>query len=898
LLVSGLEVLSHDLILCLAFLQVLEARHAEDKTLTSNQEKKIKRLRAEIEALQHMQEAKSREDDLDESASDTDQVSRLGKPKKRMDADSNYGGRPGSASSSVSMTSSTPRRAGSSARAQVAQASALGNASHLVSSEAYQYIDPNILKVLEKVDSQFSITNAINLSVVLKKWLNSCVHIVCSTHLPTVLQTLLKRICELLHCEHAALFTVDHATRKLMATCSERGPERWELPLDKGIAGYAARHNKLCNVHCANDDPRFYSSTDSITGTTSREVLALPIVHDLQSYLETQLPSGGDSNRPKTNNLGVFAVLKVWNTSHQKPFSANDQIMGCLLAVQAGTILRQTAVTRTLQKLNHKMHQILQMPSEIVSKASTGLHSIKPQASEDAERPSSPAVPTLVNLVDSAQKELGECLGVKHLRVFVFDAAVHKFWHVGKHFPQDADDGSSPTTVRRYVSAQSSLCALLLRSDAAAIVLTEPAAEAAFNDTVDIPGGARGLYLVPIPSPWSNGALPLGVLQVPRVAKARLSASPFALTASESTGNGIAPGSAAEAAVSSERQAAQQTEDRLMLELLALFGRVFAGLLHHVAAQQLYETCPLELRQAQIATLTDRLDAVAAGSHKEEESEEHDDAPTKAGAEDVPQADRNLSGRRTSITVVHSKPPPPKAQHVQRAASADPKHRAAQPSRRVSSSPTRAASTNESAVIPDGTNLRQGPHQLHEDGSDTPPTQTEATDDAAGGSEGVSAGLTEDEGSSTLESEAKEHEQLAPSGQEHEETEQGPWLPGCDAMQQLDPADTPAFGWTAAALDDEQCAGEGGEEYTLEGGGAYDPSTWSAAEYAGPYEEGLAWEYGVVGDAAALTNQDDDAASNTKGANHLSTDSSYAIDLHLSSRNTSSAEPDEPSGAL
>jgi hypothetical protein len=111
LLVSGLEVVSHDLILCFAFLQVLEARHAEGKTLMSNQEKKIKRLRAEIEALQHMQEAKSREDDLDESTSDTDQVSRLGKPKKRMDADSN---RPGSALSSVSMTSSTPRRAGSS----------------------------------------------------------------------------------------------------------------------------------------------------------------------------------------------------------------------------------------------------------------------------------------------------------------------------------------------------------------------------------------------------------------------------------------------------------------------------------------------------------------------------------------------------------------------------------------------------------------------------------------------------------------------------------------------------------------------------------------------------------------------------------------------------------------
>lgn len=59
---------------------------------------------------------------------------------------------------------------------------------HIVSAEDYQYIDPNILKVLDKVDSQFSIANAISLSATLKKWMNSCLHIVCSTHVPTVIQ--------------------------------------------------------------------------------------------------------------------------------------------------------------------------------------------------------------------------------------------------------------------------------------------------------------------------------------------------------------------------------------------------------------------------------------------------------------------------------------------------------------------------------------------------------------------------------------------------------------------------------------------------------------------------------------------------------------------------------------
>ncbi|EEY69092.1 uncharacterized protein PITG_05275 [Phytophthora infestans T30-4] len=487
---SALQALARENQDFLRKLRVLEARHAEDKTLTSTQDKKIKRLKAEMEALQHMSEAKSREDDFDEAASDIDQVSRFTRQKKRPEGDNNHKGRPASASSPASVASSTPRRAGSSTRVQVVQTSALGAASHLVTAEAYQYIDPNILKVLEKVDSQFSITNAINLSVVLKKWLNSCIHVVCSTHLPTVLQTLLKRVCELLHCEHAALFTVDHATRKLVAVCSERGIERWELPLDKGIAGYAARHNTLCNVHCANDDPRFYSSTDSVTGSTSREVLALPIVHELQLYLASHAVHSGDSNR-----LGVFAVLRAWNTNHQKPFSPNDQILGSLLAIQAGILLRQAAVTKTLQKINHKTHEILQLPSDI--------------------------------LVAVAQQQLGDCLRIKQVRLFVLDAAALKLWHVGQ---READDGNDPALVRRYVTAQASLCSLLLRTDAAAIVVSEPSAEAAFNETVDIPGGARGLYLVPILSPWGHTAQPLGMLQVSRVAKARLSASPFTLT--------------------------------------------------------------------------------------------------------------------------------------------------------------------------------------------------------------------------------------------------------------------------------------------------------------------------------------------------------------------------------
>lgn len=143
---------------------------------------------------------------------------------------------------------------------------------------------------------------------------------------------LLKRACELLHCEHAALFEVEHTERKLVGRYTESSTSvHWELPLDKGILGFAARQNALCNVARAYDDPRFYSSTDTITGIPSREVLCIPLVHELQ---------------PGQSSRSVFAVLQAWNTTHQKPFTPNDQILGTLLTLQAGTIFLQTKVRR------------------------------------------------------------------------------------------------------------------------------------------------------------------------------------------------------------------------------------------------------------------------------------------------------------------------------------------------------------------------------------------------------------------------------------------------------------------------------------------------------------------------------------------------------------------------
>ncbi|GLE08999.1 hypothetical protein PINS_up020474 [Pythium insidiosum] len=311
--------------------RVLEARHSEDKRIVANQEQRLKRLRAEMEALQHMNDAhqKQQRDDAVSSNESSSLSSSSTAANNKSSRDVNASS---SSSSSSASTTSTSSPASTLARPPSVSQGAMP-------ADDCQYIDPNILKILEKVDSQFSITNAISLAVALKKWLHSCLHVVASVDSAAVLRAYLQRCCELLHCQHAALFRVDHVGQRLLAVASERGDVRWELPLDKGLAGHAARHNAILNVRKAYDDPRFFSASDSITGSKSKEVLCVPVTLELAASQPTS----------------VFAVLQAWNTTTAKPFSANDQIVAGLVASHAGAALLQTRATDALQRVNRQV---------------------------------------------------------------------------------------------------------------------------------------------------------------------------------------------------------------------------------------------------------------------------------------------------------------------------------------------------------------------------------------------------------------------------------------------------------------------------------------------------------------------------------------------------------------
>lgn len=261
-------------------------------------------------------------------------------------------------------------------------------------------------------------------------------------------------------------------------------------------------------------------------------------------------------------------------------------------------------MAKTLQRVNRQLLQILRLPEKIASKAVI-------------YAPASPA-PTssvsVVHLVGMAQKRISSIIGIQQLRLYVLDAEILKIWHVGS----EHDPNGDLVLVRKYANVTSSICGLIL-DGSKGMTIADPVAEATFNDTVDLKGGSRGIYLVPISSPWTS--VPLGMIQAARSAVSSSAASVNA--------NLSYPDPATAFVSAKETQQQQKTHDLLTMELLELFSRVFSGLLAHTKALESYDTCPVEIRQARLAYLMDRMEWLETEFQDEQDQAETDEALAK-----------------------------------------------------------------------------------------------------------------------------------------------------------------------------------------------------------------------------------------------------------------------------
>ncbi len=101
----------------------------------------------------------------------------------------------------------------------------------------------------------------------------------------TLLSTACERLARALRADRATLWIVDaeHGDLVTRVAVLPELPEGLRQPLVRGIAGHVARTGDVVRVDDAAQDPRFDSSTDKVTGYTTRSMLVAPIREDAQA---------------------------------------------------------------------------------------------------------------------------------------------------------------------------------------------------------------------------------------------------------------------------------------------------------------------------------------------------------------------------------------------------------------------------------------------------------------------------------------------------------------------------------------------------------------------------------------------------------------------------------------
>lgn len=104
--------------------------------------------------------------------------------------------------------------------------------------------------------------------------------------LDRILELVTNGVCDAVECERASLFLYDDDRIELFTRITtELEIAEIRHSADQGIAGWVARHGQLTNVPNPPADPRWNASFDRKTGFTTRNILAVPIMSDVDGRL-------------------------------------------------------------------------------------------------------------------------------------------------------------------------------------------------------------------------------------------------------------------------------------------------------------------------------------------------------------------------------------------------------------------------------------------------------------------------------------------------------------------------------------------------------------------------------------------------------------------------------------
>jgi sigma-B regulation protein RsbU (phosphoserine phosphatase) len=128
-----------------------------------------------------------------------------------------------------------------------------------------------------------------------------------------ILQIVTNGVCHAVDCERASLFVLDEAQDQLLTrVVTELEIREIRLGTDQGICGWVARHRQLVHVAEPQQDERWNSSVDVRTGFVTRNILAAPLISNINGKLVGVLQllnkSDGDFDKFDQQLIQAFAA--------------------------------------------------------------------------------------------------------------------------------------------------------------------------------------------------------------------------------------------------------------------------------------------------------------------------------------------------------------------------------------------------------------------------------------------------------------------------------------------------------------------------------------------------------------------------------------------------------------
>jgi len=110
-----------------------------------------------------------------------------------------------------------------------------------------------------------------------QKLINLSQLLVNSTDLNKAIKLATEKIKDIIEVDRVTIFIYSRSTNMVWTYLAD-GIERLVIPANKGIVGYVVQNRTIKKVNDTAKEPLFYKEVDEMTGYTTKNILALPLI--------------------------------------------------------------------------------------------------------------------------------------------------------------------------------------------------------------------------------------------------------------------------------------------------------------------------------------------------------------------------------------------------------------------------------------------------------------------------------------------------------------------------------------------------------------------------------------------------------------------------------------------